>query len=222
MGEKPISKISLPLVFLAVVGWALQMSIVSPQAVQEEVVGADPFWREPYALESKQIVPFVPTPQTVVDRMLEMAEVGGGDVVYDLGSGDGRIVITAARRYGVKAIGFEIDPRLVSESRQRIRTERLEHLAEIRQQDILTVDLTPATVVTMYLFPSVNLMLRPNIKSQLRPGSRVVSHAFDMGDWKPLKSEYVKNVAGRDRLIHVWRVDNETSRPEESHPAARN
>lgn len=149
--------------------------------------------------ESKKIVPFVPTPQEVVEKMLEIAQVKKGDVVYDLGSGDGRIVITAARKYGVRAVGFEIDPDLIKKSRENIRKEGLQQLAEIRQQDILTVDLSGATVVTMYLLPDVNMRLRPNVLSQLRPGSRVVSHAFDMEDWKPDK---VVQVNGR--TVYLW------------------
>src|SRR5207245_9020143 len=113
-----------------------------------------------------------------------------GDVGYDLGAGDGRIVITAAKR-GARAVGFEIDPDLVRESRENIRKAGVEELAEIRNQDILTVDLSPASVVTMYLLPDVNLKLKPNLLSQLKPGSRVVSHSFDMGEWKPDKTERV-------------------------------
>lgn len=149
--------------------------------------------------ESKKIVPFVPTPQEVVDKMLETAEVKKGDVVYDLGSGDGRIVITAARKYAVRAVGFEIDPDLIKKSRENIRKEGLQQIAEIRQQDILTVDVSGATVVTMYLLPEVNLQLRPTLLRQLKPGSRIVSHAFDMGDWKPDK---VVQVNGR--TVYLW------------------
>src|SRR5918996_3882727 len=148
--------------------------------------------------ESKKIVPFVPTPQEVVDKMIELAGVKKGDTVYDLGSGDGRIVITAAKK-GAKAIGFDIDGDLVKESRENIRKAGVQERAEIRQQDILTVDLSPATVVTMYLLPDVNLKLKPNVLSQLKPGSRVVSHAFDMGDWKPDKTERVNG-----RTIYLW------------------
>ncbi|MBI2357984.1 MAG: class I SAM-dependent methyltransferase [Deltaproteobacteria bacterium] len=162
---------------------------------------------QPSDLESKKIVPFVPTPQDVVERMLEIAQVKKGDVVYDLGSGDGRIVITAAKKYGVKAVGFEIDPDLLRQSRESIHKEKLEHLAEIRGQDILTVDLSPATVVTMYLLPEVNLRLRPNVLRQLKPGSRVVSHDFDMGDWKPLKVEHIKDSSGWDHTIYLWRIE---------------
>lgn len=162
-------------------------------------------------VESKKIVPFVPTPQDVVERMLELAQVKKGDVVYDLGSGDGRIVITAAKKYGVKAVGFEIDPELVKQSRESIKKETVENLAEIRQQDIRTVDLSPATVVTMYLLPDVNLMLRPNLWKQLKPGSRVVSHDFDMADWKAEKVLPVKDSSGWDHTLYFWRIGNRDS-----------
>jgi SAM-dependent methyltransferase len=158
-------------------------------------------------LESKKIVPYVPTPQDVVERMLELAQVKKGDVVYDLGSGDGRIVITAAKKYGVKAIGFEIDPDRIKESHENIRKAGVGKLVEIRQQDIRTVDLSGASVLTMYLLPEVNLMMRPNIWAQMKPGSRVVSHDFDMGDWKPIKTEQIKDSSGWDHTIYLWRVE---------------
>jgi ribosomal protein L11 methylase PrmA len=150
------------------------------------------------SFQSKKIVPFVPSPQEVVDKMIELGGVKPGDVVYDLGSGDGRIVIAAAKR-GAKAVGFEIDGDLVKQSQENIRAAGVQDAAEIRQQDILTVDLSPASVVTMYLLPDVNLKLRPNLLSQLKPGSRVVSHSFDMGDWKPDKIERVEG-----RTIYLW------------------
>jgi tRNA G37 N-methylase Trm5 len=155
----------------------------------------------------KKIVPYVPTPQEVVDRMLELAQVKKGDVVYDLGSGDGRIVITAAKKYGVKAIGYEIDPQRIKESHENIKKAGVEKLVEIKQQDIRTVDLSGASVVTMYLLPEVNLMLRPNIWSQMKPGSRVVSHDFDMGDWKAVKTENIKDSSGWDHTLYFWRVE---------------
>jgi SAM-dependent methyltransferase len=157
-------------------------------------------------LESKKIVPFVPTPQEVVDKMLALARVKKGDVVYDMGSGDGRVVITAARKYGVKAIGFEIDRDLIRQSRKRIKKEGLEQLAEIREQDILTVDFSPATVVTMYLLPEVNLLLKPKVRSQLKRGSRIVSHAFSMGDWKPDKVVQVKDPSSYERTLYLWTI----------------
>jgi SAM-dependent methyltransferase len=158
-------------------------------------------------VEGKKIVPFVPTPQDVVERMLEMAQVKAGDVVYDLGSGDGRIVVTAAKKYGVKAVGFEIDGELIKQSRESIKKAGVAQLAEIRQQDIRSVDLAPASVLTMYLLPEVNLMIRPNIWKQMKPGSRVVSHDFDMGDWKPVRTENIKDSSGWDHTLYLWRVE---------------
>jgi tRNA G37 N-methylase Trm5 len=157
--------------------------------------------------EGKKIVPYVPTPQEVVDRMLELAQVKKGDVVYDLGSGDGRIVVTAAKKYGVKAIGFEIDPERIKESHENIKKAGVGNLVEIRQQDIRTVDLSQASVLTMYLLPEVNLMIRPNIWKQMKPGSRVVSHDFDMGDWKPLKTEHIKDNSSWDHTLYLWHVE---------------
>jgi tRNA G37 N-methylase Trm5 len=165
---------------------ALPINLVNPGSAQES------------NFDNKKIVPFVPSPQEVVDKMIELAGVKKGDVVYDMGSGDGRIVIAAAKK-GARAVGFEIDGDLVRESRENIRKAGVEKLAEIRQQDILTVDFSPATVVTMYLLPDVNLKLKPNLLKQLNPGSRVVSHSFDMGDWKPDKVERVDG-----RTINFW------------------
>ena len=154
-----------------------------------------------------KIVPYVPTPQEVVDRMLELAQVKKGDVVYDLGSGDGRIVVTAAKKYGVKAIGFEIDPQRIKESHENIKKAGVEKLVEIRQQDIRTVDLSQASVLTMYLLPEVNLMIRPNIWKQMKPGSRIVSHDFDMADWKPFKTEYIKDGSSWDHTLYLWQIE---------------
>jgi ribosomal protein L11 methylase PrmA len=139
--------------------------------------------------------------------MLELAQVKKGDVVYDLGSGDGRIVVTAAKKFGVRAIGFEIDPQRIKESHENIKKAGVEKLVEIRQQDIRTVDLSGATVLTMYLLPEVNLMIRPNIWKQMKPGSRVVSHDFDMGDWKPLKTENFKDGSNWDHTLYLWHVE---------------
>ena len=177
----------------------LAVAFVSAQAALMDV-------RSLQAQEGK-IVPYVPTPQEVVDRMLELAQVKKGDVVYDLGSGDGRIVVTAAKKYGVKAIGFEIDPQRIKESHENIKKAGVEQLVEIRQQDIRTVDLSGATVLTMYLLPEVNLMIRPNIWKQMKPGSRVVSHDFDMGDWKPLKTENIKDSSSWDHTLYLWHVE---------------
>jgi tRNA G37 N-methylase Trm5 len=164
-------------------------------------------------LDSPYIAPFVTTPQEVVDRMLEVAQMSPGDLLYDLGSGDGRIVITAAKRYGAKSVGFEIDPALVTLSRRNIREAGVEHLAEIREEDIRNVDLSAASVVTMYLYPSANLRLRVAIRRQLKAGSRVVSHNSNMGDWKPDRVEQITDSAGFLRTIYLWRIrDRETEK----------
>jgi SAM-dependent methyltransferase len=180
---------------IVIAGLAIKPSMALAQAAQK------------YNDEGQKIVPYVPTPQEVVDRMLELAQVKKGDVVYDLGSGDGRIVVTAAKKYGVKAIGFEIDPERIKESAENIKKAGVGDLVEIRQQDIRTVDLSPATVLTMYLLPEVNLMIRPNILKQMKPGSRVVSHDFDMGDWKPLKTEQIKDGSSWDHTLYLWHVE---------------
>jgi SAM-dependent methyltransferase len=148
----------------------------------------------------KKIVPFVASPQEVVDKMIDLAGLKKGDILYDLGSGDGRIAIAAAKK-GAKAIGFEIDGDLVKESRDNIRKAAVQDLAEIRQQDILTVDVSRASVVTLYLLPDVNLKLKPKLLQQLKPGSRIVSHSFDMGDWQPDNVEHIDG-----RTIYLWTV----------------
>ncbi len=152
------------------------------------------------------LAPYVATPQVVVDRMLELAEVRKDDVVYDLGSGDGRIVITAARRYGARGIGFEIDPNLVRRARNNAGRARVSDVADFRLQDVMTVDLSPASVVTLYLLQDANLKLRPRLLSQLRPGSRVVSHDFHMGDWAPERVEKLRDDAGKDHTLFLWRI----------------
>ena len=152
---------------------------------------------------------YVPTPQAVVDKMLEMAEVKKGDVVYDLGCGDARIVVTAAKRYGVKAYGFDIDPKRIQESLENVRTNKVEHLVTIKQQDIFTLDLREANVVTLYLLPELNVRLMPQLE-KLKPGSRIVSHDFDMRGAKPVQTHRM-SATGRDddqseHTIYKWIV----------------
>jgi hypothetical protein len=130
-------------------------------------------------------VPYVQTPQTVVDAMLEIAGVRAADYLIDLGSGDGRIVITAAQRYGTRGLGIDYDAYLVEESTQRARAAGVADRARFVKQDIFEADLSRATVVTMYLLPEVNLALRPRLLATLKPGTRLVSHDWDMGDWEP-------------------------------------
>jgi cyclopropane fatty-acyl-phospholipid synthase-like methyltransferase len=135
-------------------------------------------------------VPFVPTPAAVVNRMLELAQVKPGDVVYDVGSGDGRIVIAAAKNYGVKAVGIEIDGELVDKARSRAQTEGVAGLAEFREQDALEADISAATVVTIYMLPEFNHKLRPKLEA-LKPGARVVCHDFGVEGWIPDRSEKI-------------------------------
>jgi len=154
-------------------------------------------------------VPFVPTPMEVVDRMLELAEVKKGDVVYDMGSGDGRIIVRAAKKYGVRGVGIEIDPDLVRRSRELAWREKVDHLVEFREQDALTVDVSAATVVTLYMLPEFNAKLRPILWKQLRPGSRVVSHDFPIEGWTPIRVERMRGELLHDHRIYLWRVGGE-------------
>ncbi|RPH44353.1 MAG: methyltransferase domain-containing protein [Burkholderiales bacterium] len=141
----------------------------------------------PAAAQTDFDVPFVTTPQNVVDAMLELGGVGPDDTLIDLGSGDGRIVLTAAKRWGTKGVGYEIDPRLVSNAQRAARREGVDHLARFVVEDIFVADLSAATVITMYLLPDVNLRLLPRLR-RLRPGTRLVSHDWDMGDWAPQRT----------------------------------
>jgi precorrin-6B methylase 2 len=151
-------------------------------------------------------VPFVPTPPEVIDRMLELAEVKPSDVVYDVGSGDGRIVIRAAKRYGVRAVGIEIDRELVETSRAQAKKEGVDHLVEFRQQDALTAEISEATVVTLYMMPEFNAKLRPKLQ-KLKSGARVVAHDFGIEGWAPTKEVKVadKN-RGHTHTIYLWKV----------------
>lgn len=160
------------------------------------VVAQDP-WPE---------VPYVPTPTPVVEEMLRLANVGKNDVIYDLGCGDGRIVITAVQKYGAaRGVGVDIDPERVKESNDNARKAGVTDRVKFLQQDLFATNFSEATVVTLYLLPDVNLRLRPKLLSELKPGTRIVSHAYDMGDWKP---EKVVKVPGpdRERTIYYWVV----------------
>ncbi|MBS1215784.1 MAG: SAM-dependent methyltransferase [Proteobacteria bacterium] len=144
---------------------------------------------------------YLPTPQEVVDAMLRMADVKKGDVLFDLGSGDGRIVVTAAQRYGVRGTGIDIDPDRIEEAIDNAKTAGVTKLVKFRNQDLFETDLREATVVTLYLLPELNRKLMPKLLAELKPGARIVSHQFDMGDWKP---EREATVAGRK--IYLWTV----------------
>ena len=144
---------------------------------------------------------FVPTPQEVVEDMLRLANVQKGDVLYDLGSGDGRIAITAARKYGVKATGIDIDPERIREANENARRNGVTDLVKFRQEDLFKADFREATVVTLYLLPDLNEKLRPRLWSELKPGTRIVSHQFEMGNWKPEKT-----VELNGRTIYFWTI----------------
>jgi SAM-dependent methyltransferase len=135
-------------------------------------------------------VRYEPTPQNVVSAMLELASVGANDVVYDLGCGDGRIVIAAAQR-GARGVGVDIDPQRIAEANANARQANVVERVQFVQQDLFTADIRPATVVMLYLSPAVNLRLRPKLLRELQPGTRIVSHSHDMGDWKPEKTVQV-------------------------------
>lgn len=146
---------------------------------------------------------FAGTPQVTVDRMLETAGVSKDDVVYDLGCGDGRFPITAAKRYGCRSVGVEIDSKLVAKARKNVADNGLEGLVEIREGDLFDVDLRPATVVTLYLLPEINVKLIPQFK-QLRPGSRIVSYLFPMEGVKPTQAVKFRDPAAGDQTYYLW------------------
>ena len=144
---------------------------------------------------------FVPTPQNVVDEMLKLAKVHKGDVLYDLGCGDGRMVVTAAKQYGARGVGIDINPERVKESQDNVRQAGVTDRVTIRNEDLFEADIKEATVVTLYLLQSLNVKLRPKLWKELKPGTRIVSHTFDMGDWKPEKEIEVDG-----RRIYYWTI----------------
>ena len=169
----------------------------------------------PTALAQQQpasLAPYVPTPQDVVNRMLELAGVTKDDVVYDLGCGDGRIVITAAQRFGARGVGIDFDPERIAEANANAERAGVRDLVTFIEQDAMLADVSEATVVTLYLLSSSNMKLRPILTSQLQPGSRIVSHAFRMGDWEPDETNRFEDERGGSRTIYLWRADG-TVRP---------
>jgi len=153
---------------------------------------------------------FVPTPQNVVDEMLKLAQVHKGDVVYDLGCGDGRMVVTAAKQYGVRGIGIDINPERIKESEENARQAGVTSRVTFRNEDLFEADIKEATVVTLYLLQSLNLKLRPKLWKDLKPGTRIVSHTFDMENWKPDKEMEIEG-----RRIYLWTIPaNKASLPQ--------
>ncbi|HSK73069.1 MAG TPA: methyltransferase domain-containing protein [Pyrinomonadaceae bacterium] len=191
----------------------LAASCTAPQTAQENkangnAANAAPTTSPTAAAEAtppKLDVPYVPTHEKVVDEMLAMAEVKGSDVLYDLGSGDGRIPITAAQRFGTRGVGIDLNPQRIKEANENAQKAGVTDKVKFIQGDIFKEDFSEATVVTLYLLPEVNLKLRPQILN-MKPGTRVVSHNYDMGDWKPEKSKEIETPDGTTHYVYFWRV----------------
>ena len=190
-----IRKASAKFVVAVAVGLSASTLVAEDRSERMQVAqAAQPAQRTPDVI-------FVPTPQTVVDEMLKVTNVRKGDVLYDLGSGDGRIVIAAAKRFGVRGIGIDIDPQRIAEANENARKEGVAHLVTFKQADLFATDISEATVVTLYLLPRLNVKLRPKLFAELKNGTRIVSHAFDMAEWEPEK--HLK-VDGRD--VYYWTI----------------
>jgi cyclopropane fatty-acyl-phospholipid synthase-like methyltransferase len=163
-------------------------------------------------------IPFVPSPMHVVHKMIEAAQIKKGDILYDMGSGDGRIVIEAAKKYGIRGVGIDLNPELVAKARESAVNEGVSHLVEFRAQDGLTVDLSDATVVTLYMFKWFNNALRPKLQ-KLKPGSRVIAHDFDIDDWKPTRIEHIgpptdgTSDYAESRTLYIWIVGETPAMP---------
>lgn len=177
-------------------GLALALTFAGPPSTHQQ--SAPP---AEATVDREPDVIFVPTPQPVVEAMLKLAEVGPGDVLYDLGSGDGRIPVTAAKLYGIRATGIDIDPERIAEANANAKAAGVTDKVRFRKADLFTSDFSDASVITLYLLPSLNEKLRPKLLAELKPGSRIVSHAFPMGDWEPEKTEVVEG-----STIYLWRV----------------
>ncbi len=161
----------------------------------------------PALAQNRSLAPFVPTPLDVVERMLTLAKVGPGDVVYDLGCGDGRIVIAAAQKFGARGVGVDIDANLINQAEANARAAGVEPRVRFLLQDALTVDVTDATVVTLYLLSASTVQLRPILTKQLRKGARIVSHSFAIGDWEPEVVDTFRDAAGVSRTLYLWNFD---------------
>jgi ribosomal protein L11 methylase PrmA len=180
------------------------MSIRSVVLVATMLVASMPGASIAFAQEAPTRRPdviYVPTPEAVVEAMLQVANVGKNDIVYDLGCGDGRIPVTAARKYGATGVGIDIDPQRIKEAKENVAKNNVGDKVTIIQGDLFEQDLSKATVVTLYLLPSLNVKLMPKLMKELKPGTRIVSHAFDMGDWKPEKELDVDG-----RKVYFWTI----------------
>jgi len=164
-------------------------------------VAPHPLLAQAPARTAQPDVIYVPTPHEVVDDMLRLANVHKGDVLYDLGSGDGRIAIAAAKKFGIKAVGIDIDPQRIREANENAKKAGVTDLVEFRQEDLFKTDIKEATVVTLYLLPDLNVKLRPRLWEELKPGTRIISHQFDMGTWKPEKT-----LQSSGRTVYFWTI----------------
>lgn len=189
----------------AALSLAVVLSVVAvPQGVE---AGRQAAPAAPRRLDAPNLAPYVPTPQEVVDRMLALAKVTKADVVIDLGCGDGRIPITAAKVYGARGIGVDIDPRRIAEANANAMREGVAHLVTFRLENALTTDVSTATVVTTYLLTSSNLRLRPMLTRTLKPGTRIVAHNFGFGDWTPQQVDSFTDSAQHRRTLYLWIAD---------------
>ena len=192
-----------PAAMLAAVAAIAALTAAAPPTGAASQAGAAGAARQP----GESLAPYVPTPYDVVNRMLELAGVTRDDVVYDLGCGDGRIVITAAERFGARGVGIDYDPERIAEANANAARRGVQDLVTFIQQDAMEADVSEATVVTLYLLSSSNRRLRPILTRQLRPGARIVSHAFRMGDWRPDVTQEFDDERGTSRTLYLWRAD---------------
>ena len=173
---------------------ALVLSVASAPSAFAQAAAQEAPTRRPDVI-------YVPTPEEVVEAMLQVANVTKNDIVYDLGSGDGRIPVTAALKYGARAVGIDIDPQRIKEANENVAKNKVGDKVKILNADLFATDISEATVVTLYLLPSLNVKLMPKLMKELKPGTRIVSHAFDMGDWKPEKELDVNG-----RKVYFWTI----------------
>jgi SAM-dependent methyltransferase len=160
------------------------------------------------ASQTRSLAPFVGTPPDVVERMLTLAKITSRDVVYDIGSGDGRVVIMAAQKFGARGVGIDIDPALVARAQAAAQAAGVSSLVTFRQQDAMTIDASEATIVTLYLLAASNARLRPILTAKLAPGARIVSHNYPLGgDWEPSSIENFRDAAGTMRTLYLWIAD---------------
>ena len=208
-----LSVILLLVIIASILAGCSDQRSAATQATPAPSVAPSPISQaSPEASRPKLDVPYVPTPESVVAKMLELAKVNKNDVVYDLGSGDGRIVITAAQKHGARGVGYDIDPQRIKEANANAQTAGVTDRVRFVQGDLFQADLSEASVVTLYLLPEINLKLRPKLLKELKPGTRIVSHNYGLGDWDPIRTETVDTGTG-EHLVFYWVVP-----PKGTHP----